>query len=133
MCLLNKTYSHLFLLEFVNIKAENNGICWALSFQSAVSVSISVIFLQCRFDHIMIYAQSLVTYHCLQGKCWAVVSGVESSLGSTFSLPLQPHFRPRRHSFTHTTHLFTVRFFHAFLCSLRMFPLLGIIKPLSLT
>ena len=64
MCLLNKTCSHLFLLKFVNIKAENDGICWALPFQSAVSVSISDVFLQCRFDHVLIFAQSLVTYHC---------------------------------------------------------------------
>lgn len=132
MCLLNKTYSHLFLLKFVNIKAENDGICWALPFQSAVSVSISVIFLQCKFDHVLIFAVSGDLP--LQGKCWAVVSGVESSLGSSFSLSLQPRFSLRRHSFTHTTHLITlVRFFYAFLCSLTMFPLLEIIKPLSIS
>lgn len=125
----------LFCWNLSTSKAENSGVCWALPFPSALSLFLSALSF-CNANLFMSRSVRSLWWPIIvrRGKCWTVVSGVESSLGSTVSLPLRPHFPPWRRSFySHYSPFHSVRFFHVFLCSLRMFSLLGIIKPLSLS
>lgn len=117
MCLLNKIYSHLPFLKYVNIKAENNGVA-GLFLSNPPSLFLSMLSFR---------STNLIMSWSTENLWWPTIAcrvnvGVEGSLRSASSLPLQPHFPSWMHWFTHTNFspLDPIRFFHAFLCSVRL-------------
>lgn len=123
MCLLNKTYSHLHLLNCVNMKAENSGVA-GLFLSKPISVCQSKLPFTTQIWSCHDLWKTAGGLHCLQGKRWVSTVAWKVLCGRLLDCLFSLQECTRSSWLLHP-----VRFFQASLSSYRLFPWFGVVGP----